>query len=90
MSVRVSEYLEVVGGRTTCRNCGYDLGPAEENWKAGAVLKERPMDGAAGDPYRSGDHVRLRLFFCPGCARQLGTETAVEGDPFLEDVVTGS
>lgn len=45
------------------------------------------MDGAGGAPYRSADFVLLRLFICPGCGLQLGTETAVKDDPYLEDIM---
>ena len=45
------------------------------------------MNGAGGEPYQSRDHVLLRLFYCPGCKRQLGTETALKDDAFLEDVL---
>ena len=31
--------------------------------------------------------VRLRRFVCPGCGALLDTETALAGDPFLDDVV---
>jgi acetone carboxylase gamma subunit len=88
MTTRLSEYLEIDHGHTRCRKCGHDLGASEENWKLAAILREQPMDGAGGAPYQSGAHVRLRLFMCPGCARLLATETALEGDPFLVDKVS--
>ncbi len=87
MSQRLSECLEIDNGRTKCRKCGHELGSSQENWKTGAILHEQPMNGAGGEPYQSRDHVLLRLFYCPGCKRQLGTETALKGDPFLEDVL---
>ncbi len=90
MTNRFSEYLETDDGHTKCQKCGYDLGSSNDNWKTGAIVHEQPMNGAGGVAYKSGDHVLLRLFVCPGCGRQLGTETALKGDPFLEDIVTGS
>ncbi len=90
MTSRLSEYLEIDDGHTKCRKCGCDLGASTDNWKNSTIVHENPMDGAGGEPYRSGDHVLLRLFICPGCGRQLGTETAVKDDPYLEDIVSES
>ena len=45
--------------------------------------------GAAGESYAAGEQVLLRRFFCPGCGALLDTETALPGDPFLNDIVTG-
>lgn len=90
MSQRVSEYLEIADGHTRCRNCAHVLAPAGESWKGGALMRERAMQGAGGKPYQSRDHVLLRLFFCPGCGRQLASETAMKDDPFLEDIVAAS
>ena len=87
MTQRVSEYLEIDDGHTKCRKCGHDLGASKDNWKNGAICREGPMDGAGGAPYRSAEFVLLRLFICPGCGRQLGTETAVKDDPYLEDIM---
>lgn len=87
MTQRVSGSLEIRDGETCCTACGTALGPADRNWKHGAAVREQPMNDAGGAPYQSGAHVLLRLFFCPGCGRQLGAETAMKDDPFLEDVV---
>lgn len=87
MTQRVSEYLEIDDGQTKCRNCRYELGPSTNNWKNGSVCREQPLDEIDGAPYQCAKFVLLRLFYCPGCGRQLGTETAVKDDPYLEDVV---
>ena len=85
MTQRVSEYLEIDRGRNKCRNCNHDLGPSSSNWKDGAICRKKPMDGIGGAPYQSANFVFLRLFYCPGCGRQLATETANRDDPYLED-----
>lgn len=77
--------LELRGANQHCGRCGYDLGPAGAGWKKRTLMRERPMDGAGGAPYRSRGHVLLRTFLCPGCGRQLAAETAVKGAPILDD-----
>jgi acetone carboxylase gamma subunit len=78
------------GGRgpvIRCVGCGHKLGPAGKPWKQAARLDETPMRGAAGAPYSTGAEVLLRRFYCPNCATLLDTETALPGDPFLDDVI---
>ena len=87
MTKRISGALELRGKNAHCSKCGHDLGPAERGWKAGALVRERPMNNAGGAPYKSGQHVLLRLFFCPGCGRQIATETAMKDDPYLDDIL---
>lgn len=77
--------LDLRGANLHCGRCGHDLGPAAAGWKKRALVRERPMDGAGGAPYRSGSHVLLRTFLCPGCGRQLAAETAMKDAPFLDD-----
>lgn len=87
MTTRLSGALTIEGANVHCGRCGHDLGPVTGGWKAGALVTERPMNDAGGAPYKSRAHVLLRIFACPGCGRQLETETAMKGDPFLSDVV---
>ncbi len=87
MSRRLSEGLDQVDGRIACRACGHDFGPAGRSWKPAARLLERPMAGAGGIAYSARQDVLLRRFCCPGCGALLDTETALSGDPFLDDVV---
>lgn len=87
MSRRLAEGLVLAEGRIRCRECGQDLGPAGRPWKSSARLIERPMAGAGGIAYSARDDVLLRRFCCPGCGALLDTETALPGDPFLDDVV---
>ena len=85
---RISATLVVDGERAiACMACGHALAAAGGPWKEAARLDERPMRGAAGEPYTNADRVVQRRFFCPGCGVLLDTETALPGDPFLNDVV---
>ncbi len=87
MTERISAALELRGKHVHCVRCGQNLGPAERGWKAGSLLREQPMNNAGGAPFKCREHVLLRLFLCPGCGRQLATETAMKDDPFLEDIL---
>ena len=85
---RISATLVVDGARNVaCMACGHALGPVGAPWKAAARLDETPMQGAAGAAYTNAGRVLLRRFFCPGCGALLDTESALPGDPFLNDVV---
>ena len=88
MTKRISSTLESNSkDKIACVKCGHGLGPAGAPWKQNARLGEKPMRGAGGAPYSAGEQVLLRTFFCPGCGALLDTETALPGDPFLDDVV---
>ncbi len=88
MSTRISASLVVnEGGEIACVACGHALGPSGKPWKEAAHLSEAPLRGAAGEPYSNAANVLLRRFFCPGCAALLDSETALAGDPFLNDIV---
>jgi acetone carboxylase gamma subunit len=88
--MRMSSTLELRGSggarKVCCAHCGHALGPAGAPWKPHAALKEQPI-GALGPTFRLEDRVRLREFSCPGCLRLLDTELALEGDPFLDDIL---
>ena len=88
--MRISPTLEIAetdaGKAIVCSGCGRRLGPAGEPWKSHATLRERPVrDQRQG--HASGVLVVLREFGCPGCGALLDTETALDGDPFLDDVL---
>ena len=85
ISDRAAATLELRGADLHCGRCSHDLGPAAAGWKKRALMRERPMAGAGGAPYRSGPHVLLRTFLCPGCGRQLAAETAMKDAPILDD-----
>ncbi len=73
--------------RIACMACGHALAAAGEPWKEAARLDESSMRGVAGEPYTNAARVTLRRFFCPGCGALLDTESALSGDPFLNDIV---
>jgi N-methylhydantoinase B len=88
---RVGELLHVVDGRWWCN--GADLGPVEETYKAGAVVREvRARDIApefAVPEYARAmaDQMVFREFLCPVTGYRIDTELARAGDPPLHDVV---
>ena len=88
MSTRISASLVVNdSGEIACMSCGHALGPSGQPWKEAARLSETPLQGVAGEPYSNAANVLLRQFYCPGCAALLDSESALEGDPYLNDVV---
>ncbi len=88
MSTRISATLVVDEARQiSCMGCGHALGPAGAPWKPAARCDEVPLKGAAGTPYTNAPRVLLRRFYCPGCGALLDSESALPGDPFLNDVV---
>ena len=91
MSRRISRALVLadgaLGAEIRCARCDHVLAPGGTPWKAGATVREVPMQGVGGQAYSSGDQVLLRRFSCPNCGSLLDSETALAGDPFLEDIV---
>lgn len=87
MTDRVSSALAIKGGEIQCGKCGHGFGAADGDWKTGAAVRERPMNGAGGVAYKSRQHVILRSFLCPGCGRLLATETAMQNEPHLKDTL---
>jgi acetone carboxylase gamma subunit len=91
MSRRISRALVLAdaedGAEIRCARCGHALAPGGSPWKPAAAMREVPMNGVGGQAYTSGAQVVLRRFSCPGCGSLLDTETALPGDPFLEDIL---
>tara|TARA_Y100001934_G_scaffold274217_1_gene365867 strand:+ start:6143 stop:6409 length:267 start_codon:yes stop_codon:yes gene_type:complete len=85
MTERISSVLNVIDGNIRCGNCDFEFGSADGDWKAKTIIRDQPMNNAGGVAYHSGDHVLLRTFVCPGCARLLATETAMENEPHLKN-----
>jgi acetone carboxylase gamma subunit len=82
---RLSPTLLVIAGRVCCASCGAAIAASHEPWKARAALDERPV-ASLGPAYDTGDDgVVLRRFACPACGSLLDTETAMPGDPHLDD-----
>jgi acetone carboxylase gamma subunit len=71
-----------------CAGCNYALAPAGQPWKQKSIVREIPTETLAfetptGDPAQT----ILRLFVCRGCGALLESETALPGEPFLDDIV---
>ena len=89
---RLNEQLSIDGcgaqATIVCR-CGQHLGPASQNYKREALLREGPVQNAGPwvDPHRiGGDRFVCREFFCPGCMALLDVEIAQRDEPILWDV----
>lgn len=92
---RITEYLEIdLSDRTWhCTTCGEGLGPAEENYKRGCLVRERnprevhpPLIEDA--EYTFGpdpEWVRLVEFYCPGCGTMVENEYLPPGHPITYD-----
>ena len=72
-----------------CRRCGHVLCSADQNFKDGAVAKERPIEDANPlivDPkIFIDDVVVFRQYVCPGCATLLETEVILATSPPVWD-----
>jgi acetone carboxylase gamma subunit len=91
MSTAISATLEIreaTAGKTICcRDCGYSLAPAGHSWKRSALVREMSTE-PLGDAVEVGEAATiLRLFVCPDCGGLLDSETALPGEPFLDDTV---
>jgi acetone carboxylase gamma subunit len=75
------------GATICCRNCGQPLAPSGTSWKASAILRELSTDWPGSQRSAGGAATILRLFVCRGCGTLLDSETALPGEPFLEDIV---
>ena len=89
----INEYLEFcdVDGKAKicCQKCGYELCDAKENYKnyalkhIGSIMEVPHTRGP--EAYNLDVKFEFRQFFCPNCKVLFRSETAREGDPFLED-----
>ncbi len=93
--IRVTEYLDldIQLERWFCNRCGYDIGPARENYKKGCLLYDRdPRE--IHPPLVSGEFnfspdplwVRIVEIYCPGCGTQIETEYLPPGHPITHDI----
>lgn len=91
MKHRLSHSVAVsaVSGRyhVCCFSCGYALGVAGQPWKSDARMVEVPLNEMPMKTYTTADDVVLRRFYCPSCGGLLDTESAVSGDPVLNDIL---
>jgi N-methylhydantoinase B len=91
--IRLTEYLHAIEGEIRCSRCEHVLGPADANFKHGALVREVPLpegNPTLRDPAIYTDStVVLRQFICPGCGTMLETEIAVDGAPPQWDIRVG-
>ncbi|MBV9632428.1 MAG: hypothetical protein JO230_30345 [Xanthobacteraceae bacterium] len=86
---RVSMTLARENGRICCASCKMPLAGGSESWKARAILTEVSVARLPGAGLGVEQEVTIRRFSCPSCGALLDSETALPGEPFLEDVVLG-
>lgn len=84
-------YWDIVGiefgaGAVSCLGCGHRLADTGRDFRGGCVVEELPAFAAG--PVHGSDYVdaessplRLRLFYCPGCGRQLESDLVKPGEP---------
>jgi len=89
MMARISMTLERRDGRVCCASCKAPIAGATGSWKARAALSEVPVARLPGAGLGVDRDVVIRQFSCPSCGALLDSETALPGDPFLEDMVSG-
>ena len=91
MNQPVSATLEIrktaEGETICCSSCGHSLARSGQSWKASSVVTELPTGAVGGKADRGTSATVLRLFVCRGCGALLDSETALQGEPFLEDIV---
>jgi acetone carboxylase gamma subunit len=86
---RISMTLLRQDGRICCAACKAAIASGAESWKARAALSEVPVARLPGAGLGVERDVVIRQFSCRACGALLDAETALPGDPFLEDVVSG-
>lgn len=92
-AMQVDHHLKIEDGSFHCRKCGHDLGPADGNFKRGAVRKDHPIEDANPlivDPDKFiDDEVVFRQYFCPGCATLLENEVILDASEPVWDKQLG-
>jgi len=86
---RISMTLVRQDGRICCAACKAAIASGAESWKQRAALSEVPVARLPGAGLGVERDVVIRQFSCRACGALLDSETALPGDPFLEDVVSG-
>lgn len=76
------------GDKVCCARCGHAIVNVGLPWKMATIVREIPTDELVGELI-VGDPAEtiVRQFVCRGCGSLLDTETALQGEPFLEDTV---
>lgn len=96
MKVRITEYLEVDLDQELwcCQRCGHVLIGANENYKKGCLVWERPWEEVhppmvQGEAYSFSpdpDFCRLLEFHCPNCGVMIENEYLPPGHPITHDI----
>ena len=89
----IDEYLQIVEEegekKIACKKCGYVLCDAAENYKEYALRRVGPITEVPGVPeaevYGLKRKFEFRQYFCPQCKVLFKSESALEGDPIIED-----
>jgi acetone carboxylase gamma subunit len=86
----VGDHMEVrdTGGAraVVCAGCRHEFGPADQDPKLGAVMREIPISELSPlNGYSPTDQIAVRQFFCPGCGVMIGASVARRGDPIVLD-----
>ena len=96
MKVRITEYLEIdlQSEQWCCQRCGHSLISANENYKKGCLVRERPLEEVhpplvEGSTYSfcpDKDFCRLIEFYCPQCGIMIENEYLPPGHPITHDI----
>lgn len=96
MKIRITEYLEVdlAEKKWVCQRCGQVLIDADENYKKGCLVAEKPFDqvhpqiveGKAYSFSPDTDYCRLLEFYCPKCGVMIENEYLPPGHPITHDI----
>ncbi|MBM2832411.1 MAG: hypothetical protein HW414_1463 [Dehalococcoidia bacterium] len=85
--MRINAYLTIENRKgkkvIRCSRCGYEFGPAKEDYKSHALYREAPLweAGLQVDPYHQSRKFVFRQFCCPACYRLLENEVVLKGEP---------
>ncbi len=76
--------LDYEADTASCIACGTGLGSARADFRSGCVAEEIPASAVGpvhGEDYLEPDNttIAIRLFYCPGCGRQLEADLVVPG-----------
>ena len=79
------EIIEIEGTALVCCRCGYQFGPASQNWKQNAPSRA-VLPAEVGPLVALHEDLEMRAYYCPGCGLQHCVETVIKGEPPLWDV----
>jgi N-methylhydantoinase B len=87
---RIGAALDVVaaGGAhaLACQGCGHVVGPASDDPKKGAAMREVPMERLSPwNRFGLTSEIAVREYLCPSCARLFAVEVRKKDDPPLYD-----